>query len=733
MMQMPVVAPLFIQNQDFRSTLILVNGSNVSTYADVVLTGLDGSQIASQRVQFSPHSQRRLEGDTLLQSAVSSGTTGRITVMQSPELKGMSINSQLAITYLGPKQSNYIDEEVAMPTAESSPILRAVTDKGDGSPIVALTSLAETLQRIEVECLGENGHFSKVIELAASETLLTAACDERTRHGADFHTVLDTAAEGQRRTVGIALSSDGMPGSFAAFGLTLHKNQDEHFFSAINFSDPKMAMSSNAVFAGVPVGWATLLPEGKYIPRVALANFSKKDLHAVIKYSRMSGETPVVQDVTNAVVPAMRTKYISLEGLEGDPDLENSFLVTADGAPGDLIAKLMSSSDSKLQEVEIAAKTEADVYNGGSHPWSLEEGNDSTLLLFNHDKKPLYFNVNIGSGTLIWEKAFLLQPMETRNVSLRELIQTQVEDDKKMVLPKDLTSGQLLWFVHALNAGHGRLLQSNRGTAMARNFSCPNGVVIGDAYFYNPGFSPTSLVAGQTQNTPNVQTDAFFPTYPGACSGQWAANGGTGLMYQWTSWNINAVSISGSNTMTYASLYGAGAGTAEVDVLVTDSHGCPAGAGGHTAVRVPTYFFSPSEKQIGTPSACVQAGYTGYFIDVSYYVADASSSRVSQSGMAPGENLGDGKGWHDAYATPATTRSDGSFDGTPFGACYGTSVHYCEAGPPQSFRLTNNGDVLSITTNTTSRKCTDGIKLVIQGNPSTPTNQNKTYTLGNVQ
>lgn len=171
-------------------------------------------------------------------------------------------------------------------------------------------------------------------------------------------------------------------------------------------------------------------------------------------------------------------------------------------------------------------------------------------------------------------------------MSLRELIQTQIEDDTKRVLPKDLTNGQLLWFVHTLNAGHGRLLQSNRETAMARNFSCYNGVVIGSAFFNSAGesYGPTSMVAGTTQSTPTVVTNIYFPSYQGACSGQPYGTGGLGLTYQWTSYNINAVTISGSNAMDYASLYGAGAGTAEVDVLVTDQYNCTAGAGGNTTV-----------------------------------------------------------------------------------------------------------------------------------------------------
>jgi hypothetical protein len=41
---------------------------------------------------------------------------------------------------------------------------------------------------------------------------------------------------------------------------------------------------------------------------------------------------------------------------------------------------------------------------------------------------------------------------------------------------------------------------------------------------------------------------------------------------------------------------------------------------------VPQYFFSPSAQQTGVPPACTQAGFNGFFIDVSYYVADSSGA-----------------------------------------------------------------------------------------------------------
>src|SRR5260370_34269694 len=59
LMQMPLVVPLFVQDRGFESTLVLVNTSSLSPYADVILSGLDSAQIVEERVQFTPHSQRR--------------------------------------------------------------------------------------------------------------------------------------------------------------------------------------------------------------------------------------------------------------------------------------------------------------------------------------------------------------------------------------------------------------------------------------------------------------------------------------------------------------------------------------------------------------------------------------------------------------------------------------------------------------------------------------------------
>lgn len=259
---MPTVAPLFLEDNQFTSTLVLVNASSLSTYADVTLTALNGSQITTQRVQFTPHSQRRLDIGAVLASAASTAASGSISVMQSTDLEGMVILAQLSITYRG----GYIDEELQMPSMTGSSVLRGVAERSEGSPIVALTSLAESSQNVTIQCISNAGTSSKSVALLAGETLVTQACNAKTIYGTDLETAMLGNDTQMRNSVGIALTSSAMPGQLAAFGLAPEGDSNERNFSAVGFTDPKMLVSPNTTFTGVPMGASALLPGGNYVP-----------------------------------------------------------------------------------------------------------------------------------------------------------------------------------------------------------------------------------------------------------------------------------------------------------------------------------------------------------------------------------------------------------------------------------------------------------------------------------
>ena len=56
--QGPVILPLFVEDGAFTTTLIVVNATALSTFADVALRAPDGTTVATQRVQFRPSSQQ---------------------------------------------------------------------------------------------------------------------------------------------------------------------------------------------------------------------------------------------------------------------------------------------------------------------------------------------------------------------------------------------------------------------------------------------------------------------------------------------------------------------------------------------------------------------------------------------------------------------------------------------------------------------------------------------------
>jgi hypothetical protein len=330
-MMMPMMFPLFLQNQDFSSTLVLTNAANQNTYADVVLTGTDGKQITQQTVQFTAHSQRTVDIQSLLMSAVSPATTGSITVMQDPQFEStMVILGQLSMTYHASDRESFVDQEISMPNAQGSQTLRAVANSGEGSPLVAISNLSDMPQHIAISCLPENGQsFSKSVALSAGETLLTESCSDRTIHGATIESFPAYENDAPHGPIGISLTTDGMAGTLAAFGLQSQRIGDHHFFSNITFTDPMMLMSSSTVFDGVPVGPPNLLLSGDYVPEISLANFSAKNLQVAVQYAQSSATTPETKQVASLTVPANSSKKIALKDLQGDPQLQDSFLLTS--------------------------------------------------------------------------------------------------------------------------------------------------------------------------------------------------------------------------------------------------------------------------------------------------------------------------------------------------------------------------------------------------------------------
>lgn len=80
----------------------------------------------------------------------------------------------------------------------------------------------------------------------------------------------------------------------------------------------------------------------------------------------------------------------------------------------------------------LAGQRRTQIEDAGSHPWSIENGILSTLLLFNHSPKPQYFNVRIANDRVVWLKVYKLNSMETKAISINDLISSQEKETTGM-------------------------------------------------------------------------------------------------------------------------------------------------------------------------------------------------------------------------------------------------------------------------------------------------------------
>jgi hypothetical protein len=336
--------------------------------------------------------------------------------------------------------------------------------------------------------------------------------------------------------------------------------------------------------------------------------------------------------VASFVVSAGSTATRTLTGLHGDPALTNSFVVTADGSPGDFAAKLISASSARADEIELMGKDQSDLQNGGDHPWSLQNGLESTLLLFNHSKDRQLFNVVISGEGKTWTKAYTLQANETSQIGIREVIQSQTADDDGNRLPKTLESGEVNWFTLDAATGKGRLLVSDRSLGIARSFSCGtyNNLCGGDYGLGIDTFSSGDTVGFGSLSSMFCRTDSAL-----SCTGE-QSSGGT-AWYSWSPVDTTIAPVSGSSTSRSVSLYGAAPGTTGVNW--SESAGYCHRGGQHPANVVPCptsvsvtsqSLFSLPNSTLPTPPTLTGIGEVA-MMSVSGSAGPYTNARITES------------------------------------------------------------------------------------------------------
>ncbi len=637
MESMPMIAPLFIEEEKITSSLVLVNASVTTAGVTISIRDPEGIEVVHRSVVLAPHEQRRYTIATLLSDSHPL-RMGSLAGTQDRDVKGMAVAGQLLITNNNSATPSYVDEELITPKEGGSPILRAVTDDAEGPALLAITNTGDMPEEVTVQCLsGQRVARPTSLIIGPWATSITSGCSGSTI--ADF----DAIEQGTDHAVqGFEIISKRATGGLAAFALAPHHRNGSTLFSAIPFSDPGLIRSPNIIFTGVPIGPQPTLPDGVYVPRLTFTNFATTPAHLTISMSSTPESHSL--DPTEAgnaiekykikelkIAPRSSTEFVMGEA-HSINGLLHSLLITSDKKPGEVQSKVVSRSDGNLYQIELLGKDEKDPDNGGLHPWSTEGDTESHLLLFNHSVRPQIFDVAVADDHTIWNKKYVVGASETFEISINRLMSDRVKDDHGHVLSPDHYSGTVKWMVPDPGDAKGRLMMTSHSAMMARNFSCEELTVICGLGIsvLNP-----SILIGNLIDYANAEPDfCSTPDSNPQCGGIGASSGSASYNNSVSPTSIVRFNSASDQASSSPNLFGVSKGTGSV-YMTAQAGGCQAGgtpSPAPTSIATPTNFTAVQGQTLA--DGTLQWTYS--FKSTTGNLADLSACKAGETVFYPG-------------------------------------------------------------------------------------------------
>ena len=560
----PSVFPLFIEDNEISSAITLINGTSVSSLAVLTIRDLHGKSYPALSIPVGAHAKMQIKVADLLQKIGTPLRAGSILVAQGPGVEAPVIVAQLTLSEITGTPVALTEEELVMPMLVDSQDLRSVSESDTDAQLIAVTSLSKEPENLTTQCYKKGSVNTKTTTLAPGGTVLIYPCSKDSPQIAGVSLL---GASDTSDAVGISIHSDGPNGGFAAFGVSRHTStKTKGFLGSLQFVDPTSLHSSSLVFTGISAGYSLTPGAYPYSTAVALANFSATENHVKIAFHKTDVNGSVSTTSKDVVLAPQSSAQVPLGQLGLKVGEIGSLVVSSDQQPGDLIAKIVSSSDSAPNQLEQLAKDALDDRNGGAHPWTVQDNARSDLILFNHSAKTEPFNIWITSNDgAQWNQSLKLAPFETRTVSIGDLIRNKTPDSHGRTLPATALEGSVVWQTPVPETGSGHILIRNEANASGESFSCGvySSICGGEFTQYTTNYN-----VGQTATFGDFEADVCLGSWPEQCSGTYVGTGNS-YSYYWQSSNPSVLALSGwiGNS---ADLRANSAGSSDISFQVSD-------------------------------------------------------------------------------------------------------------------------------------------------------------------
>lgn len=481
-MPMPLVAPLFIDNATTTSAITLVSDSSRPLDVDVMLSGPSGDQLAKTTVTIGAHAQRVVMlADLLAAAPYHPAAFGSVVVMPH---RPSTMSAQLSIVSSETASTHDLEEEFLMMMGDEPAQYRAVAT-GASAVVLSMRSLSAVTRMVSVECLTAGGsRHSGAIALVPNQTLLVQACvDGGPRQMTSLEETADMRPDA-KKGIGLSVSSAAPASELAVFGVGLQGEKSRRVRWAIPFADMNELRSPTAVYPVLPLGPGNVLASDSLGLRAAVANFGARPTEAVVMLSAGTGPGSQQKVIARITAPPHKVSVAELEDLPDDPTSGASMIIETDAAAGEVLSAIeaVSKSDGRWQHLALPRKDRNQADNGGQHPWRVDGGFASTLLLFNPDTQ-LSNSVRLSvytDGGAPWTKLVTIAPMATVPVRLSDIINRQQPDDTGKTLPPGSTRGLVTWFTLAKPRIFGGLLQTDALSRIVRPYACGTTIALCD-------------------------------------------------------------------------------------------------------------------------------------------------------------------------------------------------------------------------------------------------------------
>lgn len=647
MMPMPLVAPLFIEDGTTENYLTIVRSADSPASFEVKILDLRGQTQGRFSKAIPGHGQVRVRmSDELSKLHLDIPFVGSLIVTPNPTKS--DIAAQLSIVRNSVVPAEYIEEELPMIDSSGKNVFHAVATGAVAQPLVEVRSASTESQNISLTCIVENKpRIQQKIALEPGQGKLLHPCSGQDVRFAGLDQI-PKEHNAKRKVIGLSIQSDGMAGSFVAFGLAPRTVGPSLTYEPLAFQQSSNPGPSTAIYPGIPLGITATLQSLDFQPEIGLANFGADPAHVAVSFTtRATGDSP--QPLGSFTVPPYATIRAVVPKISGDPDLANSIAITAGDANADVASNVrVTSLSDPLHFVEIPDERLTKPTNGGQQPWMLGQNTNSLLLLYNGTSSKQSASIRIYADRQMWAETLKLDAYQTATVDLRSLVKKRTKDSHGRILegnPDRELHGMVNWSSLQTKAIFGRVMQVDSSTLQTRNFSCVDiTIACGAAFDYGWLYIP-------------FQNSAFNNGYAYTCSsvGACTCDGSCpysayqdAFGYSWTVDNSSIASISSGSSSQEANFYGNSVNQTNFDLSVNDVNGCYASGQGTVQVKptlvlgiangTTSYTINRSNGTITLYGSVSLGGEAGPVAAVVSVASPANPSGVNLSQGASGSN-----------------------------------------------------------------------------------------------